>query len=318
MDMKTRKILFELDNNSRATFSQIAKATRLKQETVRYRIDKLYADGVIEKFLTIINTTLLGFTLYQVLIKLQNIDQSRKDSIISYLVEDSNVNWIGDLEGMYDVAFIVAVRSPVDLNKTIDTLFKRFGKFIMKKTISIHLKGKFFPRSYLANESKQKTKEVTYEGKDTVKLTEKDKELCKLLSINSRASAVEISRKIGISADSVIKHIKKLEKDKVILGYSIILKHDKISQSHYKLLINLSNIEERKLNSFLTYIETTDRVIAIIRTLAEWDYEIDLEVENIEQLKEFTMKLTEKFSDIIKDYQFLRITRMPKYTFFNN
>lgn len=50
-----------------------------------------------------------------------------------------------------------------------------------------------------------------------------------------------------------------------------------------------------------------------IQTLAEWDYEIDIEVENLNQLREFIMSLTKDFSGIIKDYRSIRVMDMPKY-----
>jgi Lrp/AsnC family leucine-responsive transcriptional regulator len=317
MNKKDRKILFELDKNSRSTYSQIAKATKISQETVRYRINSLLKEGVIQKFLTIINTTKLGNSYYQIMLKLQNVDEKKKENIILFLEKNSKVSWIGNLEGSYDLAFILYVENQIELQKFIQELYGKFSKFIMKKTLSINLYAEFFPRDYLIGKGRKIIQKSSYKShEEFIKLNKIDSSICSLLGKDARISSVDIAKKIRLSADTVAQRIKKLKKDEIILGYSLVLNQEKINQSHYKILLHLNNISKEKEEKMISLIRTNNRVIALIKTLADWDYEIDLELENINQLKNFTMKLTNEFSDIIRDYETLRIINMPKYNFY--
>jgi DNA-binding Lrp family transcriptional regulator len=54
LDKKDKKILYELDYNSRQSFSSIAKKVKLKKETCIYRINKLISEKVITQFSTLI------------------------------------------------------------------------------------------------------------------------------------------------------------------------------------------------------------------------------------------------------------------------
>ena len=65
-------------------------------------------------------------------------------------------------------------------------------------------------------------------------------------------------------------------------------------------------------------LDLHEKESVLIKTLAEWDYEVDLELENVEQLKEFTMDLTSQFSSLIRDYSSIRIIDMPKYSLYSN
>lgn len=320
MDVKDKKILFALDKNARSPYSDIAKSARISQETARYRVNKLTEEGIIQQFLTIFDNTKLGFSHYQILFKLQNVNEIKKQEIVSFFVENTSVIWIGNLEGAYDLAIILTVKSHIELQKLFDE-FQKFNPFIMKKVISIVVRSEFLSREYLKGDINREVKKIGLSEHHNNQLImipnidKIDKQICAIMANNARISSVDIAKKIGLSSDATIQRIKKLEKS-IIAGYIIILNQEKISQLHYKVLLYLNNATEAKTQALLNHVRSNNRAIAIVQTLAEWDYEIDLEVESIQQLKGFTMEITNKFSDIIRDYGLLQIISMPKYTFF--
>ena len=317
MDKKNKKILYELDKNARSTYSQIAKATNISQETVRYHVNSLLKEGIIQKFLTILNTTKLGNSYYQIMLKLQNIDEEGKNKIMEFLNKNQKVAWIGNLEGNYDIAFILYIKNQIELQNLIEELYNKFIRYIMRKTISVNLYAEFFTRDYLVNKERIKTTGASYRSYEkSISLNKIDDQICSYLGENARISSVELAEKIGISPDAILQRLKKLKKEEIILGYNLVLNQDKINQLHYKVLLYLNNLSKEKEQKLLTFSRMNNRVIAIIKTLAEWDYEIDLEVEDVNQIKKFTMDLTNQFSEIIRDYNLIRIVDMPKYTFY--
>ncbi|MGV8086024.1 MAG: Lrp/AsnC family transcriptional regulator [Candidatus Woesearchaeota archaeon] len=324
MDIKDRKILYELDKNARESFTQLGKATHIAPESARYRINNYIKEDIIKYFLTVIDSAKLGASYYDIFLKLQNVDLKKKKEIISFLVNSPNITWVADIEGMFDIAFIVMVQNQLELQKLMEQINQQFSSSIMKKTIAINLKGEFLRRDYLINKKREesistKTKKIQLEyspSTSIITLEDLDKQICRLLSNNSRMNSVELGKKLNVSPDTIMLHIKKLQEQKIISGYTIILNNEKINQLHYKLLLYINNTSQDKTNKLIAYIKMNNRVIAVIKTLAEWDYEIDIEVDSVNQLKEFTMELTNNFSEIIKDYNTIRIVDMPKYNFF--
>ena len=55
LDLKERKILYELDNNSRQSFTKIGKKVGLHKNVVAYRIKRMKKIGVIRFFYTVID-----------------------------------------------------------------------------------------------------------------------------------------------------------------------------------------------------------------------------------------------------------------------
>ena len=61
LDLLDRKILYELDRNSRRSASEIAKKVRVHRNVVNFRINRLIEKGIIREFVTIINNN--GFKI---------------------------------------------------------------------------------------------------------------------------------------------------------------------------------------------------------------------------------------------------------------
>ena len=198
-------------------------------------------------------------------------------------------------------------------------LYFLFGDTIIKKTFSILISSQFFSRDYFLNQERKIIKDPAYSPpSEIIELDVKDKMLCSLLSTNGRDSYVDLANKMRISADAVVQRVKKLHKKGILTGSTVIIDNSKLGQLHYKILLYLNDLSENNTSRLLGHIRKNNRVIALIKTLAEWDYEVDLELENVEQLKEFTMDLTSQFSSLIRDYSSIRIIDMPKYSLYSN
>ena len=55
-----------------------------------------------------------------------------------------------------------------------------------------------------------------------------DEKILKNLLVDARLSARQLSLKLGLSTVTVLSRIKKLEKEKIIKGYTSILNHEKL------------------------------------------------------------------------------------------
>jgi len=316
MDKKDREIIYHLDKDARLTFSQLAKLTKSSQETIRYRINNLTKKEIIKKYVTIINATKLGIIPCQIFLKLQNLDEKSKEKAISSLAKEEKVAWIANLEGNYDLAIIIGAKNPLEFQEVVRKIFRLFNNQILKKTISVHMSGEFLPRDYLIDKKRTVSQNPKYlPEKTATTLNKKDKQICSLLAKDGRVSFVNIAVKMKISADSVAQRFKKLKKENIILGSLLTLNQEKTNQLYYKVLLHLTNLSKEKITNLLNKIKQNNRVLAVVETLAEWDYEIDIEVEHPNQLREFVMNLTKEFSSIIKDYESIRIINMPKYEF---
>ena len=62
-------------------------------------------------------------------------------------------------------------------------------------------------------------------------LDETDERILRHLLVDARQSARQLALKLGMSTVTVLSRIKKLEKAKIIQGYTAIIDHEKIGYS---------------------------------------------------------------------------------------
>lgn len=317
LDLKDRKILYELDKNSRISYSQLAKKVALSQESVRYRVNRLINNKVILQFFTKIDTSKFSLTFYKILLKFHNIDEQKKEEIINYLVKQPIVNWAVAADGPYDVGFVISVKNLLKSKQFLSEFYQTYGKFISKKEFSVNLIGEYLTRDYLINKNRIIKEEKSYTAEsEKIELDKTNLQIISFLAENSRTSAVNIASKLNISADSVLQRIKKLEKEKIITGYNLVLNHEALNQIHYKVFIYLSNISQEKEKQLYAYCRSIPQIVYIINSFGEWDLELDIEVKNVNEFRKIMMSLTSKFSDIIRDYSSLVIYKIYKYNLF--
>ena len=317
LDVKDRKILYELDKNSRQSYSSLAKKVGLSQEAVRYRVNSLVGNKAISKFFTVVNVSMLGLTFYKILLKFHNINEKKKEDIINYLIKQDFVAWIADTDGAYDLSFVIGVDNLLKAKEFLSVFYQNYSNQIHARAFSVNLIGEYLTRDYLIDKKRIQEIQPSYSAESSkIELDKINLKIISLLAENSRISAVEIANKFGISADSVLQRIKKLEKLNVLTRYNIVLNHEALNQVHYKVFIYLNNISKQKENSLYTYCRSIPQIVYIINAFGEWDMEIDIEVRNIQEFRKVMMEITSRFSDIIADYTYLVIYKVRKYNLY--
>ncbi len=315
LDLLDKKILFELDLNSRQSNQEIAKKIRSSKEVIGYRIKKLEENKVIFKYLTILDPAKLGCSLHKVMFKLENIDLEKKKEIVEYLKNHSYSLWTVECDGPFDIGFMVFARNPPELDKVITEVSNKLSKYIHERIISTTISGEYLSRKYLIKNIEKENK-VKYGNKiEKIKLDDLDLEILKALSDNAKIQYTEIAKNLTIKIDAVRERVKKLEKSGIIKGYSILLNNSNINQLHCKILIYLRDFSEEKFKTLKEFCRQQNNITYIIKSLGVWDMEIDLEVESSEKYREIMLLVMKNFPEAIKKYEVLQIYQLHQYRY---
>ena len=141
LDLIDKKLLYELDANSRQSKTQLAKKLKISIQLVSFRLNKLNKENVLTSYYTVIDTSKLGLTIHKCFIKLQNINSIEDENkFINYLKNHPNIVWVTSCEGNFDLAFGVWAKDIVDLDITLKEINKKFGNYINQKEISSIIK----------------------------------------------------------------------------------------------------------------------------------------------------------------------------------
>ena len=152
--------------------------------------------------------------------------------------------------------------------------------------------------------------------KKIVKLDNVDKKILTLLAKNARIPLIEVSRILKLPSKTVSYRIEKLRKLNVIEGCTITVDLDKIGFERYKVFIRTKNLSESIEKGFIRYARMHPFVLYYSKSIGANDVELELIVENSIHLREVIGKIREKFGDVIKSYEILKIYREYKLDFF--
>jgi len=280
LDLKDKKILYELDKNSRITLSKLARKIRLSKEVVFHRINNLIKKGCILRFQAIISTYRLGYRSYKIYFKLQNLTSDARKKIEKFLVDENNVYWIGNCQGRWDMIIAVWARNFQEFGKLEDRILNKFSNYIQDKQVSISRKTMQFNRRWFYSDNERVETDFG-EDLEEVKLDEIDLTILKHLAENSRIRIIDLAEKIKTSITIIRYRLKQLEEKRIILGYKYSLNPKLLNYETCKSFIYFKNINEEKRDKLINYCKNILNVINIVMTMGSWDMEIEFDNETL-------------------------------------
>ena len=123
-------------------------------------------------------------------------------------------------------------------------------------------------------------------------IDEIDLKILKNLLVDARQSARKLSLKLGISTVTVLSRIQKLEKLKIIKGYTAVLDDEKLGYD-LTAIIEIS-AKEGQMTLVEKEVSTLDNVCAVYDITGQTDTIVVAKFKNREELSEFVKELSSK------------------------
>lgn len=142
------------------------------------------------------------------------------------------------------------------------------------------------------------------------KLDLKDKKILSLLAINSRIPLTQLSKRIGLSRDTIKYRIKNYEKIGLIQGYRTLVDISKFKYDNYHLFIKLNNPSQETEKQIINKISILPFIRAIIKFGGGYDFEIAMIAKGIEDLDNKITKVIDKCDNLIQENEILIISKI--------
>ena len=312
VDLKDRKILYELDYNSRQSFSQIGKKVGLHKNLILYRVKRLTEKGIIKYFYTVIDSFKLGYNSFRFYLVFQNTTPTIRQEIIDYFVNNKYTWWVGTFEGNYDLAVVMWVRDIHDFHIFWEETLKKYRNYFKEQIFCNYVRLHLFRHSFIVDKydkADRDTFEITGGGRKE-KTDEMDFQILEILAKNARIPTIDIAKTLNSTVDTVNTRIKKLIKLDVIQGFRVNIDYSKLGYQFFKVNIDLNNYNDR--GRIISYIKNNPHLIMIDKSIGYHDLELDFWLKNLEQFHKVMEDLTLKFPDSIKNYSHVHDPQLHK------
>lgn len=291
MDEKDKLILFELLQDCRQPVSKIAKAVKLPQQTVSYRIKKLEDSKVIKKYTLNVNYPKLGYSRHSLYLDIKGVSANEVGKYLKAITDIKEVSCCYMLHEVSEWKLYVSVWT-----KTIERYDNIQTKIITK------FKSKI--RNYL---SFQSVRSYTYFAKrlnpkkqalidikgnpEHEEISDSDWKLVNLLKKNSKASAMELANQLKTTASSVTRKITSLKKKGIIERCYPILDMKKIGYTEYTYISRIDPSYSNKIQEFIEFTKKDPRFIIVIRAVGYVNLYYAFLVKDREDLSDITEKV---------------------------
>ncbi len=316
IDAIDRKIIYELEQNCRRSLNEIAKNVRVSKQTLHYRIGRLVHEKVITQFVAILDVSKLGLVNHEVWVQLDVLPENKKKQFIDFLIAHNATRWVASCGGKIDIVFAIAAENTVKFNSLLTDILSKYPNYIKNYFVTITLEYLTYPRSHLINKTENDSYSYLGGEPKRVDLDQIEIGLLKLLSKDARISTVDLAKELEITENTVRAKIKRLENDKMIQTYSAVIQPSLLGLIHFEILATTNNLTKEKEKEIKTYCMLSPYITYYLKLLGKYDLDIAFDALDQEHFQRTLIEFRSKFSDIIKDFDFVYVTHVHKFDYF--
>ncbi len=316
LDKKDVKILKIISDNARIPVTELAKQVELSKDAVSYRLSNLEANGAISKYISYISLPALGYTSFQVTLRLAGGKESLEKTVEFLKKHPFCINAFTTL-GAWDVLAEFAAQNEVEVAKIMNEIAEHLGNMLeaIDSKMPFYLYKRPSTRGLLEQEMEHlETNENPSFG--SAKLDETDVKILSLLSEHGRIKLTELAEKLGIERDVVAYRKKQLEEKGVIDKYQTRLDLSFFEYSDYYLTIKMKNMIRSQEELFKRYIQSSPNVTYGFRSAAAFEAILFYAARSPKEFHEQIMELRNTFSSFLQSFEVLVVLKNHHYTLF--
>ena len=311
LDLKDRKILYELDLNSRQSFRSIGKKVGLSKDVVTNRVNNLIDRGIIENFRVVIDVTRLGSIMLRYYIKFQYANQELKKEIIDYFVDSEVTICVISIEGSYDLIVHLRMNNFPQIFSYWNKTLIKYRDYFADQVLAMYYQERYYDLAFLLDDKPKRNVLRKSKWDDIVKIDDLDKKILDILTSDARSSTVDIAKKLNSNVHTINNRMKRLLSTGVIRDFTVSINFPKLGYYIYKVNISLKN--HNKFNSILKYVESIPNFFCIDITMGFVDLELEFYLNDSNQLKKIMEDIENKFPDDIRNYDYFQALKIHKY-----
>ncbi|MEA3378851.1 MAG: Lrp/AsnC family transcriptional regulator [Nanoarchaeota archaeon] len=334
LDKIDKKILVILMENSRYSYSTIAKKVGTKREVITYRINRLLKKGIIEKFTTTISWRTVGFNFApHIYLKLNMVHKKRFNEIIDKTVANPYLIRVAKCEGQFDIYIRALCKDFSHQNLILNEIKEICGLNLKEYEIIESVTDNYANDTFFLDEDKNYFQNISDNGSSFQNIINKtykkgvappfkkrvledfELKLLDILENNSRIKIIDIAKDLNVSFMKIKNRIKKLIGEGIIYKFNLILNPNKFGYSEYHLLLCLFGGEENK-KGLIQMLKGNKHCRYLALCNGKIDFLFRFEVKDNKELKKVMDDIFLKYSEIIAKYEYIWINNYYKHLSF--
>lgn len=311
-----KKILFELDKDGRASFSDIARSLKTTPQVIKYHYERLIEKEIISKFWAFIDYDRVGYSFFWgYWMKFAAMSKQNEEIMLEDFRTNKFIPIVMRCDGYADLFIAIIARDVFHHNEILQDVFEKYGSYVTMSDLVVGLGFIKFPRTYLiGTENQEKIKALSGGSSAAVKISELDRKILSLLQEDGRMDFTKIGKIVGESPGLVQKHYHKLKESNVISKVTYTLNHAKLGMVFYRVLFKIVQFDPVRVESLYNFCEKHQNIVNYVKVMGNWQLMLDIEIENRGKLRDLLREMKISFHDIVFEIEINEIYKIEKFT----
>ncbi|MFA5930237.1 MAG: AsnC family transcriptional regulator [Candidatus Micrarchaeia archaeon] len=301
LDEYDRRILYELDIDSRMPLSRLAKKVRRSKQFVLYRQKRLEEAGVIQAYNAIVDMSRLGYFSFRLYFRFQHMTEKDVAGMVEEIKSLPNVWAVTFLQGKWDLAVFLGARSAVGVHRAWDMILEKYKRNIEAYNLAIYAPVYNFNRTFFLEKERDVVERV-YGGSEMVEIGRDCARVLEVYARDVRQPLTAIAKKLSMPPGAVRRKIIELEKKRVICGYKLVFGMGRMGYTTYRLDLKLTSTEKnRQLHQ---YCRQHKDIFQVQSTIGHMDFETEVAVQDLPELLEIIEDIKRRFGDVVRNVDY--------------
>ena len=304
VDLKDRKILTLLTEDSRLTLNQMASRVMLSRDAVRYRIQRLQNLGVIQRFVPVLDFGQFGYSRFHLFLQLREMSEEQHQRIFKEFTAYPEVVSVIEYSDNYDVELVVLAKGAVDFDSFFSRVMNAHHSVIDDYVILERVReycNRFLPQEFQAL---KRPKTIPRRREQQRKVDETDVRILEMLGEDARRSYFDIAEKVGLSSDAVSYRVKRL-RNGVAPQLTAMTNLSALGYNWYTLLVLLRFWDAKHESKFRQIVEQHPNVMMAMKSIGEWNLLLYIAAKSQSDFHQIVKGIRAELQDVIRTYETL-------------
>ncbi|MBN1157264.1 AsnC family transcriptional regulator [Candidatus Woesearchaeota archaeon] len=304
LDMKDKRILAMLSENSRNSLTTIAHRVGLSRDSVDYRIKRFRRNSILLRTFPIVDLKRFGFYTFHVFMLINEMKKEKLENLLNDLKNNEHVRSIIEYTDRWDLEVVLVAKSMKEFDNAITEIVTKYPELIIEKDKLGVIRGyhsAYLPGHFCRMEKKQKVD--IKRKKMPLKLDKKDVKIIAMLSQDSRASTYEIAKKVNLSADAVGIRIKKMYNANIIRKFTTLVSLTRLHYHWFTFALSVRLLDKDTEKRFRYFVNNHPYIVRAVKTLGSWDLLVYIAADHARNFHKTVKEIKNSFATILETYQ---------------
>lgn len=305
---RERCVLSVLQFCADASASEVAARAGVREHVVRRVRTRLVEAGVLRRRVYV-NYFKLGLSQYSIFLRFNSQTIKHKQRFIKVLQGAPFVELVLEVGGRYDLALILTVRGPFDVEQFLDLVLADMDVAFSEFHMQVRTGWFYFGVKHLHERTPRCVQVIASSG-EREEISRAEAETLVAFARSADGNRQRIARQLGIPVTTLQSRLERLERSEILSGALFEVVADRAGSQAFRVLVATHAPHREHRETLRIWAEKHPSILTFMHGFGNWQYELRLEAQDVGSARLIVDDLLERFSSVVSSAELVPVARI--------